>query len=984
MHGNHPKEDDKLISLADIFAICKRQKFKIVNSMVFFAFLCLFFALISPVQYVAKGSFKEKSNSSGGISQSLTAGNFFVGTSLGGSKGSETISLMKSKKLLERVIKILGLQASIEKRQFQIPYLNTIKDNIKVEHAYFKNRLGPVLEDPNQSLMITDVQYEGELPIGLKLLFFGDDDYQVMKDQEQIGNGKIGIPFQRPDFSFVILHTDSNSLKGNEFIVNILPLGAVVDIISKRLIVESDKFDKNLLNIKFTHREREIAVKVVNTLMTVYQNYLSEEQGRVAGEQINYLQKRQDEIGSKLKSMMEAYALNISSDMSTTGFSDSNRAMEYLAGIQNHYKNKLLEIDFEVKRLQNAQKEGYGYYENYTSRGDSLVINKLLNEIRDLKQYRDTIDLALRNFSDEENFISHTLFNEQVQRLDEIRKCQTEIQSILVDLKDQKLPMAPQMLADGSKYVAQNWHGVLSEKKIAWEKAPVELKAEKLNEFTACQDHYFTYLKNLQNLFNVHEKIIEERLAHQQGLQAEFQGMDIESARDLYVRLKIQFNEVETEIRQHQFIVDQMQDPHFEYSSLSQVLKDRVSEEMILQTSRLTLALKDENNRSQREQERLNAEIQLQKSFLLIHLKQMVELLKLKQMVLKEKIKMLQNEMLGVVQQKISILEKHIEDYIIIRLKDLKQEQMIIQQYQQDLKKEMGDLPKKWVAEKLIDLQMNMNQHMVEDVTTFVESKNISHNLETIQSAPVDKAFLPIHPLRPHLILFFVVGAVLGTLLSISFFVFKEVFRGLSVTRTNLIAAHQHVSGNLSKRCNKDFFEHPSDADMETLRKVIGFLDESDFVYGGQSLLIIQGQGEDYSKALCKLLAKSCKKVLLMSVSFDAPVPSDQVPGLLQFLEGEAEEPVIQSEEYFDYLSSGGVSRLGTELIGSPAFTGLLDKLRSQYDWVVAISSAMPATVQAQRLIKYFDLVAVTLKEERIIDVNEYFKSQKVTFVFQE
>lgn len=978
-------KEDLEISISDFIKICKKEKFKILFGALFFGLICSVYVLMTPVQYIVKGTFKEKAKSSSGMSQPLSAANLFSpGSIMGNTSYNETISLMKSRNLLERVIKQLNLQASIHKNTLNFPFLKTIQENLKVEYAYFKNIFSPILEDVDPILEAADIRYNGEDLKVFKIKFLNEDSFLVSENNKEIGKGNLDHLFSNDNYSFKIKKNIPQSLKGNEFVLSLLPFQVITDLVSKQLIIESDQIDKHLLNIKYLNRDRNTAVKFVNTLMSVYQEYLREEQSRIAGEQITYLQQRQDEMGNKLKDMMEVYAQSLSSDMSTIGFSDSDRAMEFLAEIQNRYKNKLLEIDFELKRLQNAQKEGYAYYESYTTRGDSLVINKLLNEIRELKQYRDTIDLGLRNFPEDNSLETTVLFEEQLKHFDELKEFQEETQNIIASLEKNETPQAPVRLAESTKYIAKNWHEALIDKKQAYNEAPQDLKAEKLEDLNSCRNHYITYLQNLKNFFNLHEKMLEECLEHRQGQQQEFQGIDVMSARDLYVKLKLQLSEVETQIRQHQFIVDQMQDSNFEYSSLSQVLLDPVSEELIIGTTRKSLSLKDESNRSAKEQERLQSEIFLHKSFLLTHLKQMIELLRLKQMALKEKITLLQTETLSVAQQQISILEKHIQDYIAIRLKDLIQERSIIEQYQHDLKKEMVDLPNKWVAEKLIDLQMNMNKNMVEDVTAFVESKNISNNLEMIQSAPVDLAVPPIHPKRPRLLMFAIIGTVLGALFSLTFFVFKGLYNGFYSSKDNLKLLHQHVSGSLSKKCNNSSSACLLDGDLETFRTMMTFLNTPEQTGVGKAVLIIQKEAEDYSAVLGELLAAKHKKVLIMPTSFDAPAKPEQLPGLLQYLEKKAEFPKILHDKGLDYLSDGGVCRMGTELLGSAPFSELLQQLKHKYDYIIATSHASPASAQAYSILKYFDKIAITLDEEKLTEIKDYFALENVTFIFRE
>ena len=83
----------------------------------------------------------------------------------------------------------------------------------------------------------------------------------------------------------------------------------------KLCAVDPDRLDRNLLNIKYGHRDRHQACKVVATMGEVYKDYLRKEQDRIILAQVEYLEKRQNEIAEKLKEMMNSHILSLSDDM---------------------------------------------------------------------------------------------------------------------------------------------------------------------------------------------------------------------------------------------------------------------------------------------------------------------------------------------------------------------------------------------------------------------------------------------------------------------------------------------------------------------------------------------------------------------------------------------------------------------------------------------------------------------------------------------
>ncbi len=80
--------------------------------------------------------------------------------------------------------------------------------------------------------------------------------------------------------------------------------------------------------------------------MDIYKDFLRNEQNHIIYHQIQYLEKRQDEISHKLKLSMENHVLKISDDIKNIGFPNTNLAMEFLTESQNNLQKKLLEIEF--------------------------------------------------------------------------------------------------------------------------------------------------------------------------------------------------------------------------------------------------------------------------------------------------------------------------------------------------------------------------------------------------------------------------------------------------------------------------------------------------------------------------------------------------------------------------------------------------------------------------------------------------------------
>jgi tyrosine-protein kinase Etk/Wzc len=981
------KDENFIISFADLKKILEREKKKIALSALLFACLSILYTLIEQPQYMFEATFREKGRA-GGVAISLSQ--VFLGGGSGLSE-SEAASLMKSRKLLEKTASKLNLQATLSKIEPRFEYLENIKNNLIVSKALFDDRREPSLPEKIVQLKPIRVSYKGEIPLGFHIKVLTENTLEINGAGLEKKILHLGEQVEGDNYSFSIISNAGFPKRAESYVLLLQPLSTVAQNMSNQLKIEPDKQDLSLLRLKYNHPDRHLGTEILNTHMSIFQDFLLEEQQNIMNKQIAYLEHRQKEMGDSLQEMMEDYACKLCNDLSSIGFSTSTKAMEFLSGTQNNLQQKLKEIELETKRLQKAQVEGYAYYEGYHTHGDPSIINHLLSEIRQLKQQADGIDIWLRNAPAHNSEHVKESFHKQMNEMNEIRRTATHAKELLLAIEEGKHVNTTTPLFADSKFLVQTWFEKLMDAQKSWEQSPLEHKFQKAEDLSSCKTSFLAYLSHLVHLLEVHEKALEERLTHQQNTVNEFQGIDLTTAKELYINYTRDLNNIEAAAIQSRHIINQIQLPEFEISSLSTVLNDPICLEMISKASRTVLALTDQNNRSLKEQERLKEEIVVQKSFLTMHLNQSVQLSQLRIDMFNAKIRNLQSAILGLTHQQISILEKHLSDYIVTRLKDLKQEREVIESHQRDLKLEMASLPSKWVSERLIDTQMENNKKMMEEITKLVESKNIAHNLEIIQSAPIDVAIAPLHPRSPRLLLFSVLGAIMGTFFASTYFFMSSLIKGVNVSEENLKLAGYHVSGTLSKGFETNTQRPSLDQDLNTLRKIIAHFAPSDdqsslAFHHCRELLLIQGKGPDFSESLATLISKRGLKVLIVPLNFDQPALSEG-PGLLQYIEGQVEAPTIKRKKFYDQIEAGGISRFSSELIGTLKFKNLMTKLAFGYDWIIATCHANPTTAEAETALKIFSNAVVTVSDEKLTELEIYHAlgekdtKKKITFI---
>lgn len=985
--GNNDNDNEFLLTFADLVAIARKNMKKIFKVSLACAIAAFSLALLRTPQYEAKATFKEKARGKSGISETTALALFMMSDSNEGS----ALTMLKSRKINEDLVKEEGLQGIIVKDEQHFPFLPlaTIKENLMAEWVTMRGLQGTVLESSQADLKAKQIDYQGEIPTKLQIDTLNQEDYHVYAaDGSLLGSGRIDVPFISEHVSFTLVKNHPQELSPASYSFTLLPLHKTAEDMSKAFTILSDKNDKALVTITHKYPDRRQAALNVNKLMELYQQHVEGEHDAMSRLQIAYLTQRQAEMGQQLEQSMKLHAAELSDDLSTTGFATSEKAMEFLASSQQQLKQKLFMTTLEIQRLENAQLDHLPDSEPFSSLNNIEVFNKLASERRLLKQQADSLDLALRNLPEARKSFNDS-FNEQLRGLDEIKLALKESNAILDAIDNDTLPSSPSSLFEDGRYSVKNWNDRLVETKKRLDTAPNDPEIK--NDWSKCKDGYCSYLLHLVHFLNVHKRNIEERLAHQQAPTSDFQGINLNIGKELYISYNRDLSQTESQIGQQEFVLNQIHDPDFEISSLSTVLNDPVSNELIGKISGLILALKDHDNRTSKEQERIHADLAIQKGFLATHVKQTTSLLELRRHFIKEKIRQLQSINLSLIHEEISILENQAKEYVAGTLSNLKQEKQLLENNLSELRLEMAAFPQKWAAEQLITQQMEINKSLVKEIASLVESKNIGNNLEKLQSAPVDTAYPSIHPKPPRLFLLAIAGAIGGALITFLWTLGTTVVRGITPSAENLASAGMHVSGTLERSSASSLDASPPlDADLATLRRATAYLfpQNEQESSAHQPILLLEGTGPDYAPALAELLSLRGLSPLMVDIRFgDAESTGEN--GVLQFLEGKIQEPKIISKGNIRWIPSGGISRYANELVASPRFASLVEALRKKHHTVVFCSRAAAGSAEADSLLDIFQKVAISVAEEPMHLLRHSFARAKqtgnrITFILYE
>jgi hypothetical protein len=422
-------------------------------------------------------------------------------------------------------------------------------------------------------------------------------------------------------------------------------------------------------------------------------------------------------------------------------------------------------------------------------------------------------------------------------------------------------------------------------------------------------------------------------------------ALTLQSAKTLYLQYTEKKDLSEAQLRERIFLRERLDDPDFELSSLSTFLTDPVSVSLAQHASDIALKIKDPENRTIREQERLKEELHTQKRFLHQHLTHMIELEKLQLKLLSHKIDSLQLQTRNLLDA-----EKH-----------------LIQEKITELNQKMSTLPEKWHRENLLLLKKELGSRIIGSMTQLVETKNLNQKLYQVSSKHLDLSVPPLRPQPPHLFIYSLLIAFIGCFSYYTYRLCAQLIKGFPVSHANLRYSGLSSYGVLSPRSG-NALSQLEDADLTTLRGIAHFTCS---LPPKSCIALLDGNNPDYSPSLAELLSFSGKKVLLIHYLFDQ---NDQEisPGLFSYLQGREKEIPIQHHARYDELPSGGSWRHAADMLAHPAFSRLIFELKQQYDILLIESNAPVDCNEAHAFTQIADALVIAVRDESQDDLLAY------------
>lgn len=845
------------------------------------------------------------------------------------------VSIMKSKTFLKLVVEDLGLQMRVQEKGLVRKVLSNIGENVSGE---LRKKIFCL---PNFSF--AHVNYEGRKPLNFALRFREGGEFDVLDSLGEIKvQSRIGSLVVFQSASFIVESVPEDLVFRKVYKVSISPWEEAVEEIQKSFSVKDDKQDAEVLNLSFISSNQNLSSAFLNYTMQKYTDFVRNEKSELAQQHLTFLEERKHELEETFARFLEEHANYLKGAIEKEGFMGLKQEMETLEKPNEDYHTKLYEVELELNRLKpvlrlaKEQKESDSKSteakDPATSKKQGLVALER-NHKRQTQEsgllLHEKLNAYLRGkSSDKLNAKSEILAYADSflkEDLEALQKCKEQTIFFMDSLEQKKMLVENESAQSFSIPILVNLVSQIKEEEKTYLKADEE---NKLILKKSLEDRK-TNLKGFLSDFVVflerkRDAILEQQLAD--GTQSfELQGLNPETAQQLYLEYNHELDAVKLNIKQLAYLKEQIYDPNVELSSLCNLLTDPISQQMISKAGEMSLELRDDQNRSLKEHERLKDSLSTQKRFLLHHITQMIDMQKMRAKLIEEKILSLQQSSVDLLSTEKELIEE--------RLGDLR-------------KKMSTSLPQKWRVENLLQLKKDLFLNMIAGIAQLEESKRVEQNILPSGFKVIDLALIPKKAERPNLLFYSFLIAFFAVMVRFCYDFFRRASQGSPISIDLLKHYQFHHCGEISTYADAPLGELKQE-DLETLRRISHFAYLQKPSSEGLCLTLLGSGNTNYSSNLAGLLSQRGVKVLLIDSTFAGISSSQSARGLLAFLKGEVDSPLIHRQNSYDFIYSGGYSRNFVELLSQKKLQDFILDRKKEYDFVVIHSHAGSTSVEA-------------------------------------
>jgi len=374
-------DNENFIVFPDIKHLFFRFKKIICIGALVFGMIGFFVRIQLPVTYEITATFKEPLS----VSPASKGDEFFekMIKAIGIIESQEGAYTIVSLPMLQSVIEKLGLQISVSQNLWE-KQLQQIKDVVKAEYG--------LPTDPRETFVFENVHYATEKRKKCKILFTSKKCFHILSCKDVIlAQGQIGEPVQFEDVTFTLKNIPSTTKLHKSYSLSLCPVYEQALILKDEIQVDSVKEKNSLVSLTYNHSDRDFGKNLIKALLSEYENYLIEENKKMARRQLDYLEERRNEVCAQMNIFLKDYVDDLKNNLVETGIVSKEQHYPILQKRKKSLVKTLLELNNEYDGLIAAT------HSNIFS--SDTKIAKLQQKLRGLVQYRHKFNAAFMGIS---------------------------------------------------------------------------------------------------------------------------------------------------------------------------------------------------------------------------------------------------------------------------------------------------------------------------------------------------------------------------------------------------------------------------------------------------------------------------------------------------------------------------------------------------------------------------------------------------------
>lgn len=936
----------------------RKKKWYLQIGIVSFVMAFFIVAGLQPA-YVSEAKFKKAKSSK----DSLFDFKNVLSAMPGASGPSSPVSYLKSRRLLQEVIRDLGLQATVYEQSFLARIGSNIARNVLAECLDFL----PIQKE----FVFQDLHYDGDVRLDLYVQVLNKEEFVVCDPILKIDKqGSIGSLLTFGTIQFLLSSVPDHFVVDKKYKMSIEPMYKALERVQKKFNVKDDKVDQEVQVLTFSSPSPTGCSLFLDRVMQKYIAYIKDEGYKICREQGDLVGQRKQQIADEYRRFLDEHVSYLEESLGAEGFMGSRQHMAFIEKPNELYHSKLYEVDLELKRLRPSL-----ILDNPDTQEHKRLERKAQARAQDPYDLISSLDTKMAEYLSlqsmkKEGDRSQLMDWDVPEDVDSLSQGEKRLETVLAYLSG-SLSSVESLKDRGAhqKNGSSDWMAEIEKEEVICQESSPDIKGRMQIQLDRKKRSLKQAVTSLLYRFHAKKQVLLQEEGGIEYSQKTRGGIDREAIQRLFIDYGREIDAVRLNIQQLTYLKDQIFDPALEISSLGNLLPDSVSQKIIQEATRVGLDLADEGNLSAKEYDRIKGNLFHQKQFLAQHIQQLLEVQKIREKSIQEQIYSLRNETVHLLTIEKQILES--------RLAELRQ-------------KMSGSLPQKWKAENLHLLKKESYFDSLAMLAKVEESKLIEQYMQLSDYKVVDPAFLPNKPQTGKV---FVWPSVIFILSCCSFYgidFFKRAMKGSPVSSELLRYYDLPLMGTMSPMASLSVQELSSQ-DLESMRKVAHFAFLHKPVVDGIALSLLGCNTPDYSHNLACILAQRGARVLLIDSAFASLSPIGGVGGMFDYLRGEVNEPSIIERGPYNFIYCGGYSKSFVEMLAQNKLKEFVNARKSDYDFVLMYTRAGVLSVEAMIYQSLSDLCIVgTGFDDSIEDLKGFLdwkeskKKECVAFVLSE